>query len=203
MTVEGESVSGEKSKDLLVSVIISVYQVSDYVERCLLSVINQTYPNVECIIVDDCSTDDSVDKCERLIEAYDGPSKFMILHHEHNRGLSAARNTGTDAASGDYIYYLDSDDEITSNCIEILVAIVRDKPDAEVVIGNHERIEDVGVIRCFYEQLDTGYHSNKDIFSALKKQKLPVAAWNKLIKRSFLTQNAISFIEGIVFEDTP
>ena len=118
MTGEGESASKEKSKDLLVSVIIPVYQVSDYVERCLLSVMNQTYQNIECIIVDDCSTDDSVAKCDRLISTYKGPIKFQILHHERNRGLSAARNTGTDAATGEYIFYLDSDDEITDETFD-------------------------------------------------------------------------------------
>lgn len=170
MTGESESVPREKSKNLLVSVIIPVYQVSAYIERCLLSVMNQTFQNIECIIVDDCSPDDSIDKCERLISSYNGPISFKILHHERNRGLSAARNTGTDAASGEYIFYLDSDDEITSDCIEILVAIVKNHPVVDVVIGNYERIEDGRVIRCFYKQLDTDYHSNKDVFLHLRNR---------------------------------
>lgn len=203
MTGESESVSGKKSKDLLVSVIIPVYQVSAYVERCLQSVMNQTNQNIECILVDDYSTDDSVDKCERLISSYNGPIKFQILHHERNRGLSAARNTGTDAASGDYIYYLDSDDEITLDCLERLLAIVVCHPDAEMVVGNYKRIEDGEVILNIYKQQVSEYHSNEEIFSEFKKHDLPVVAWNKLIKRSFLKQYAISFIEGIVWEDTP
>ena len=92
----------------LVSVIIPVYQVSDYIERCLNSVMSQTYKNIECVLVDDVTKDDSVEKCERLIESYHGSMQFKILHHEVNRGLSAARNTGTDAATGEYIYFLDS-----------------------------------------------------------------------------------------------
>lgn len=94
----------------MVSVIIPVYQVSNYVERCLKSVMSQTYTDIECIIVDDATKDDSIVKCERLIVEYGGPIKFRILHHEYNRGLSAARNTGTKVAEGEYLYYLDGDD---------------------------------------------------------------------------------------------
>jgi glycosyltransferase involved in cell wall biosynthesis len=203
MTNRSGSVVRERSKSLLVSIIIPVYQVSDYVERCLLSVMNQTYQNIECIIVDDSSTDDSIAKCEWLINEYVGPIKFHMLHHEQNRGLSAARNTGTDAASGNYIYYLDSDDEITSDCIERFVTIVMNHPDVEMVVGKHKSVEKGEIDLCIYEKLDSEYHSNEDIFYAFRKHGLPIYAWNKLIKRTFLTQYAITFIEGIVWEDAP
>lgn len=65
----------------------------------------QTYPHIECIIVDDASPDDSIEKCQRLIANYLGPISFLFLHHDHNRGLSAARNTGMDAATGDYFFF--------------------------------------------------------------------------------------------------
>ena len=105
-----------------VSIIIPVYQVSNYVERCLKSVIGQTFTDFECIIVNDATRDDSIEKCERLIDGYDGPIRFRIIHHEVTRGLSAARNTGTTAAKGDYILYVDSDDVITKDCVEKLMA---------------------------------------------------------------------------------
>ena len=94
----------------MVTIVIPVYQVSEYVERCVCSVMAQSYPYLECIIVDDATQDDSIVKCEQLIAAYKGPIRFRILHHGQNRGLSAARNTGTKVATGDYLYYLDSDD---------------------------------------------------------------------------------------------
>ena len=78
-----------------VSIIIPVFNVSEYIERCIKSVMNQTYSDIECLIVDDATLDDSIEKCERLIVEYKGPIKFSILHHQKNRGLSAARNTGT------------------------------------------------------------------------------------------------------------
>ena len=84
-----------------VSIIIPVYNVSAYIERCIKSVINQTYYDIECIIVDDATPDDSITKCEQMIAAYDVPIRFSILHHQQNRGLSAARNTGTEVATGE------------------------------------------------------------------------------------------------------
>lgn len=91
-----------------ISIIIPVYNVAEYITECLQSVIRQTYQGeIECIIVEDCGTDNSIAVAERLIAEYRGSIEFRILHHERNRGLSAARNTGTDAATGDYIYYLD------------------------------------------------------------------------------------------------
>ena len=76
-----------------VSVIIPVYNVSNYIADCLRSVMNQTYNNIECILVDDASTDDSIAKCERMIAAYQGPIEFTVIHHETSQGPSAARNT--------------------------------------------------------------------------------------------------------------
>ena len=91
--------SQERSHSAItISVVMPVYNVAPYVERCLLSVMQQTRPAEECLIIDDASTDNSIALCERLIANYDGPTRFTILHHDHNRGLSAARNTGTDAA---------------------------------------------------------------------------------------------------------
>ena len=96
---------------MTISVIIPVYQVSDYVERCLRSVMQQTYSHFECILVDDATEDDSIGKCERMIAEYEGDISFRILHHQQNRGLSAAHNTGIDAAKGDYLLFVDSDDK--------------------------------------------------------------------------------------------
>ena len=104
-----------------ISIIIPIYNVAEYITECLQSVMRQTYKGeIECILVDDCGKDKSISVAEQLISDYKGQIEFRILHHEHNRGLSAARNTGTDAATGDYIYYLDSDDYISDDCIEVL-----------------------------------------------------------------------------------
>ena len=200
MTGESESVPREKSKDLLVSVIIPVYQVSAYVERCLLSVMSQTYQNIECIIVDDCSKDDSVAKCERLISAYEGSIKFKILHHERNRGLSAARNTGTDAATGDYIYYLDSDDEISLDCTERLVSYIIEDDTIEMVQGSFLKTIDN---KEFLWRSDTKLILGNDEvrYQFLNKRVINYGVWNKLLKRSLVIGHHIYNKEGIINED--
>ena len=89
-----------------VSIIVPIYNVEPYVEACVRSVMSQTYRgSIECIMVDDCGSDGSVQIVEKIIEGYDGSIQFMMLHHNHNRGLSAARNTGLNAASGDYLFF--------------------------------------------------------------------------------------------------
>ena len=94
-----------------ISVIIPVYNVEKYVERCILSIMSQTYTeSVECIVVNDCTPDNSMKIVEKMVSDYKGQIQFKLLYHEHNRGVAAVRNTGLDAASGDYIIQIDSDD---------------------------------------------------------------------------------------------
>ena len=98
-----------------ISIIIPIYNVEPYIIRCVDSVLRQTYRQLEIILVDDCSPDHSMEIARKHIEASTSSKglKFKYIKHEKNRGLSAARNSGLDAATGEYIYFLDSDDEIT------------------------------------------------------------------------------------------
>ena len=187
-----------------VSIIVPVYNVSAYIERCIKSVMTQTYKDIECIIVDDVSPDDSITKCEQMIAAYDGPIRFFILRHQQNRGLSAARNTGTDAATGEYLYFLDSDDEMTSDCIEKLMLPILDDNTLEMVQGNHLMVERGGN-KVFYKgNSSITISSNSTVFNHLVKYNtIDGAAWNKLLKRSFMEKYQLSFIEGILYEDKP
>ncbi len=186
----------------MVSVIVPVYQVSDYVERCIRSVMAQTYTDIECIIVDDATRDDSIDKCEALIKEYDGPIQFRIIHHEQNRGLSVARNTGFDAANGEYVYFLDSDDYITPDCIEKLVSVVKDDPTIEMVQGNSLMKYDgkeslLGKIKqpiriSNNDEARKEFYNNRDIY---------ISVWNRLLKKSFIEEYGLYCREGLVFED--
>lgn len=185
----------------LVSIIIPLYQVSDYVERCIKSVMNQTYTEIECIIVDDATMDDSIEKCKRLIDEYHGSIRFKIFHHEINRGLSAARNTGTDEAKGDYLYYLDSDDEITPNCIERLVSFVIDDASIEMVQGNH--IKEFNGEEEIAQSKSSKISCNDDARKMLyHRHDIHVSVWNKLLKRTFVIQNKLYCREGIICEDS-
>lgn len=184
----------------LVSIIVPVYNVSDYIERCIHSVISQTYPNIQCIIVDDVTPDDSIEKCKRFIANYDGPVKFKIVHHTINRGLSAARNTGTDEATGDYIYYLDSDDDITPDCIEKLLYFAKEDETIQMVQGNYLMITDGDVKPGKSESCIISNNDDvREMF--LIHRKLNEFVWNKLFKRSFIVENNLYNKEGIINED--
>ena len=196
----------ENTSFISVSVIIPVYQVSRYIDRCLKSVINQTYPCFECILVDDASPDDSMEKCGRVIAAYEGPIHFRILRHERNRGLSAARNTGTEAATGDYILYLDSDDYISNDCIEKLVAPVLQDKRIEMVLGERLLVSDDGPLlnqRNKWRQKEE-LATHEEVRSAFfdENRHIPPAAWNKLISREFISRHQLRFEEGTLLEDT-
>lgn len=186
----------------LVSVIIPVYQVSDYVERCLQSVLSQTYSDIECVIVDDATQDDSIAKCERLIKEYNGPIKFRILHHESNKGLSAARNTGTSAATGTYLYYLDSDDYISPDCIEKLIEPFMVDNALEMVQGNCLKICDEEEI-IVYKGASLHITNNDDVrrHYLSPHHNIYISVWNKLLKRSFVEKNNLYCKEGIICED--
>ena len=185
-----------------VSVIVPVYQVSAYVERCLRSVMAQTYPDMECIIVDDATKDDSIEKCERLIRRYDGAIRFRILHHDRNRGLSAARNTGTEAAVGDYLYYLDSDDYLSPDCIARLAAVVNEDDGIEMVQGNGAMKSDGAesfLYRADHPILTRNLEETRRAF--FQDRYIYISVWNKLIKKSLIEEHRIYCREGMVFED--
>ena len=182
-----------------VSIIIPVYNVAPYVEACLQSVFNQTYQDIEILLVDDCGIDNSMDIVTNLIKGYDGNFEIKVLHHPHNKGLSAARNTGIKAASGEYIYFLDSDDTIPHDAINNLVKKVFEHPNVSFVIG---RIKTSGYIKKLYPLLSKEFiNNNSDIFIDYLQTKWNVMACNKLINRKFIQNNNIFFVEGIYHED--
>ena len=180
-----------------VSIIIPVYNVSKYIEKCIQSVISQTYTNIECIIVDDCTPDDSIIKIEKMLNLYNGKIYFRIYHHEQNRGLSAARNTGIKYATGTYIYFLDSDDYITTNAITILKSFIDKYGMVDVVQGNYI---DLGH-HSSYDKIEKGfYDKNSDI--KVRYLHSCMYAWNKLIKKIFILNHNLYFKEGLIHEDS-
>ncbi len=176
-----------------VSIIIPVYNVGPYVEDCIRSVMRQTYAGpMECIIVDDCGTDNSMEIINQLITEYNGPISFNVLHHTHNRGLSAARNTGMDAANGDYLFFLDSDDEISGDCITSLTAPLKDNW-FDVIEGkmSEDSLEASNELEIFKQPLLLQNY----------KKKWGVPAWNKLYRISFIRESKLRFKESLIHED--
>ena len=185
---------------MIVSIIIPVYNVSPYIERCLQSVINQTYTDIECILVDDCGSDNSIDLAQSFIDGYKGNITFSILHHTKNKGLSAARNTALRHAKGKYVYFLDSDDTITTDCIESLIAKALVYPDVDFVQGNI--LDERASISSYgwHAQLPE-YCNNHEKLEKYIFFMVVTSAWNKLLKTSFLTEHQLFFPEGIIHED--
>lgn len=184
-----------------ISIVIPVYNVAPFIERCLHSAFNQTYTDIEYILVDDAGTDNSMELVSRVIAAYLPDKDIKIVVHPENKGLGAARNTGVKEASGEYIFFLDSDDELFPNTIELLVKAMADNP-VDLVIGE---VEVVGNERTAYPPLLLSrgeYGSNRFIFDSFLKRQWYEMAWNKLIKRDLFTKLGLWFNESILHEDT-
>lgn len=106
----------------LVSLLIPIYNVERYIGKCLESILGQTYENVEFIFVNDCSPDNSVNIIDQILKQYPHrKSQVKIIHHEQNRGLTAARRTALQNATGEYVWHIDSDDYIAIDAVEKLV----------------------------------------------------------------------------------
>lgn len=185
-----------------VSIIIPTYNVEAYIIDCLESITLQTFRGtLECIIVDDCGTDDSIALAESFIQHYQGNINFRILHREKNGGLSAARNSGLNEAKGEYVYFLDSDDYITPDCIESLVEVAKHFPKVEIVQGGIVNTKGTIIYDSTRFKTPQLLEDRKDIYSKLVFGELPVSSWNKLIRRDFLKENSIDFYEGVIHED--
>lgn len=184
-----------------ISIIIPIYNVELYIEECLQSVANQTITEgVECILVDDCGTDNSMEIAEGFISSYNGMIDFRIFHHAKNKGLSAARNSGISKAKGKYLFFLDSDDAIDPNCLNIMFDAA-EKYDADLVQGSY--VSDVPYMEQFSRQSLPLFSDNHPF---IKKTLLdydvnPVMAQNRLVKKSIIEDNNLFFKEGIIHED--
>lgn len=183
-----------------VSVIIPIYNVAPYIERCLQSLAAQTYHDIECILIDDCGTDGSMHVAEEFIHNYQGNIQFTVAKHQQNQGLSAARNTGIRTATGEYIYFMDSDDAITPNCIETLVNLSVKYPNADYIQGDLV----TGASDLNIGSIDSDvpeYCDEKGLLEENILCKSHRTAWNRLLKVTFILDNDLFFPVGLVMED--
>ena len=180
----------------LVSVIVPVYNVEQYLDECLNSIYQQTYENLEIIVVEDCSTDNSLNTLIKYLE----DSRVKLIQHEKNSGLSAARNTGIDAAKGDYIMFVDSDDLVHLSLIELCVkyAIVN---DADLITYNFKAFEDGTKLS---PQLELSDVDNLKVLEQgenyFNQQHF---AWLKFIRTDLLKSRNLYFPVGLYYEDWP
>lgn len=182
----------KNQENLLVSIIVPVYNVADYIEKCIDSLINQTYENLEIILIDDGSTDKSGEICDN----YALKDKRIIVYHKTNGGLSEARNYGIDRAHGSLLGFVDGDDWIHPQMYEIMC--------------DKLKTEESDVITCWFEQRneedfrqeikEEASSINVDGAEALIRiDKTLVVAWNKLYRKEIF--NSLRYPVGRLHED--
>ena len=171
-----------------VSIIVPFYNVENYIEKCLQSLVNQTLEDVEIILVNDGSQDGTKEIAKQFVEKY--PNKIMYLEKE-NGGLSDARNYAIPYAKGEYIAFLDSDDYVEANMYEEMY--------------NKAKEENLDYVECdfLWEYPDMSLESKGKQYSNKKEMFIytRVVAWNKLIKREIVQENHLEFPRGYRYED--
>ena len=170
-----------------VSVIIPIYGVEKYIERCARSLMEQTLDDIEYIFVNDCTTDSSMEILSQVINEYDNrKGATNIIHHAYNRGLPQARQTGLLYASGQYIVHCDSDDWIDSQLYETMYNTAIAK-DVDMVVCDCKIIKETSVdIRQGTRETNISNYTINMLF-----QKDPLSMWNKMIKKSIYENNII------------
>lgn len=180
----------------LVSVVVPIYNVEEYIEKCVDSILNQTYKNLEVILVNDGSTDNS----RNIIEKYLWDSRCIVID-KVNGGVSSARNAGLKSAHGEYVYFIDSDDYIESQAVEeLLNKIIETSADFccyRVKFYSGEKYSLYGADFT----VDTLTSADEIIRDAFTGKNIKTTAWAKFFNLNFLRENSITFYEGIINED--
>ncbi|GAB3711983.1 glycosyltransferase family 2 protein [Flavobacterium koreense] len=178
-----------------ISIIIPVYNVAQYLRQCLDSVLSQSYNNIEIILVNDGSTDDSLSICEEYLQK----DERILLLNKANGGLSDARNFGLPKATGDYIWFVDSDDWIVSNAIEILVANLS-KLECEVLgFSFINYFEDTNKFSEIAYSQSIALTTGNDYI--LKSTFFFPSAWSHIYSRAFLEKHQLTFKVNQLHED--
>ncbi len=181
-----------------ISIIIPVYNISNYIQRCLESVECQMTNECEVIIVDDGSSDDSYQIVEKFIN---NKNNYMLIHQK-NGGLSAARNTGIRAAKGRYLLFLDGDDLLEKKAIQGLLKIIKNK-EIDIIFNHYTELdESTGMMieHEFFPNVIEGSPIKIYDYIVNKKAKW-ISAWNCMVRREFILKLNLYFKEGILHED--
>jgi len=172
----------------LVSIIVPFYNVEQYIDRCLKSLICQTYTNIEILLVDDCSPDNTI----RIAREYAKKDvRIKLLNYKKNRGLGGARNYGMEKAKGSYLIFVDSDDYIELNSIELLYTKAMQYNLCVLEANYIKERETITEILPRQSITTKEVLTGKEYWSSISIA--PVVAWNKLYKLSFLKENGLLF----------
>lgn len=155
-----------RMKELFISVVVPVFNVETYLEKCLESIMNQTYRNIEIILVDDGSTDNSGKICDNYAKL---DNRITVIH-KNNGGVSAARNDGMHLANGDYICFVDSDDWLSLDYIELASTVLIEQ-EPSVLINNWISITDRGKVHCYFNNNETVFLDKNQALLQLAKNE--------------------------------
>lgn len=175
-----------------VSVIIPIFRVEKFIERCAISLFEQTLDSIEYIFVDDTTPDKSIEILTDVLERYpQRKPQVTILRHDVNKGLPAARNSGLSVAGGEYVFHCDSDDYLESNALEQMLNVA-EKTDSDIVwcdyylsFSMNERI-----------MAQPNYSNSQEAIKGMLSGTMKYNVWNKLAKRRLYVNNSISFPAG-------
>lgn len=187
----------------LVTVSVPIFRCESFIENCLLSIRNQTYDNIEVILVNDQTPDNSLAIIENFISRHQ-LSNWKIINLETNSGLSVVRNEGIKNAKGKYIFFVDSDDEILPDAIESLVKL-SEKTKAEISMGEVQGVKIPSNEKVDVFPIDTKVdflQGNIQILQELVNGGFAVSSWNKLISVDFLRFNNMYFTKGLYAQDS-
>lgn len=184
------NLNNETSK-FLVSIIVPAFNVEKYIEKCLSSILEQTYTNIEVIVVDDGSTD----KTGQLIDNFSQQDNRVHVIHKKNAGVSAARNSGIEISTGDYLVFVDGDDFIAKDYVEYMLSLI-ENTGSEFCLSKH----------CYTKrgEKQTGSEyleklTPEEATALLLSPKVIVGCWNKIFKRSLIVDNNIWFSTNLFY----
>lgn len=185
-----------------ITIGIPVFQAENYIQKTIESALAQTYPNIEFLVVDDGSTDTSIDIIHHLQTSHNRGSAIRLIVNSSNLGVSQTRNRIIEEAQGDFLYFLDSDDIIPPNAIELLMENIKSH-HADISFGSYERI-DLDGQRSIYQYPDIVYETNDEFgsFAYRKYFGIQASACNFLVKTSLLREHLLRFRNSKFWEDT-
>ena len=179
-----------------------IYNVEQYIERALLSALNQTYQNLEILIVDDLGHDNSMNIVYQLKHTHPRGNCIRIITHKKNLGLGGTRNTAIESAQGKYLYFMDSDDAIVPDCIETLYNIISQEKVDFVAAGINQIDENENSLKITnYPNITRKGKLCMAQYFYEEKNDIWVTTWNKLYNLSFLREFHIHFLEHVYHED--
>lgn len=180
----------------MISIIIPLYNVENYVVESLKSALEQTFPDIEYLLIDDCSSDCTMQVVEEYISTHPRRKSIRIIHHKNNSGLSAARNTGLKHATGEFVFFMDSDDEITPDCIEKHYEALRNS-NAELCIADLQ----LRGAKSIHVKPMSDTVNRLPFITSFFRRMWNISAGNKLYRKEFLLNNDLTFQEGLLHED--